>query len=614
MSYNSLFGLGSHLEDAALEGWWQLQETTGTTATDASANARDGVINGMGANPTTTTGPTGYLPSAYDLDGTDDHIEMPDLSVWSGHDASCSQTIALWFNSDAAQTSWLAGIDDEYGLKIHDDSGNYLRYDMFGDNSGNPGQPSIPTSTWKHVVLSWEAGTGGDIYLDGSAYHSYSSADQSADGANRFWLGDRSLAAGSSPFNGGLAGASYFSRDLASSEASELHSGPEPLNTVAPTISGNAAQGSTLTCSTGTWDSQGNGSLTYAYQWTRDGSDISGATSSTYTTQVADVGTAIGCKVLASNDGGSDPAEETASSNTITVAAVSTNSNFSPRLMVLAQQGAFTLDTSAISFSPHSASHNHASDSPALAWSGSLVPDESLHAHAADSTALAWAGSIAPEASSHSHLASSPTLTVLGTLSPNSATHSHLSDSPTLAWSGSLSPDAATHDHQATQPNLTPLIIGVNPDASLHSLTSSEPTLTWSGSLLPNPAAHAHTAASPDVTGVAPQVTPDAATHGHLAAQPVLVYVPSLSPAPSTHALSSSQPSLAWSGTLSPDDALHLLPTDQAVVAIQSDGLLCHDSLHDHTAGSPTLSIRIFGARLHRLRAEIPGIRKVHLN
>jgi hypothetical protein len=85
-----------------------------------------------------------------------------------------------------------------------------------------------------------------------------------------------------------------------------------PVNSVAPTVSGSSVSGSTLTATTGTWTN----SPTYGYQWTRAGANIVGATSSTYLTQAADVGHAIGCTVTATN--GTASASQ-ASSNTITV-------------------------------------------------------------------------------------------------------------------------------------------------------------------------------------------------------------------------------------------------------------------------------------------------------
>ncbi len=88
--------------------------------------------------------------------------------------------------------------------------------------------------------------------------------------------------------------------------------GVAPFNTVAPIITGTAQEGQTVTCSTGTWT--GTPTITYAYQWKRNGSSIIGANTSSYLLSVFDVGQSITCTVTATNSGGSS----SATSNTIT--------------------------------------------------------------------------------------------------------------------------------------------------------------------------------------------------------------------------------------------------------------------------------------------------------
>ena len=77
---------------------------------------------------------------------------------------------------------------------------------------------------------------------------------------------------------------------------------PGPKNTVRPEVTGTAEEGETLTCSEGTW--VGTGTITFAYQWFRGGTAISGETSATYVVTLADRGFLLTCKVTATDDDG----------------------------------------------------------------------------------------------------------------------------------------------------------------------------------------------------------------------------------------------------------------------------------------------------------------------
>ena len=81
-----------------------------------------------------------------------------------------------------------------------------------------------------------------------------------------------------------------------------------PANAAAPTISGTAQQGQTLTASNGSWS--GTSPLSYRYQWRRCDtagntcSNISGATNQSYLLAAADVGTTTRVVVTATNTAG----------------------------------------------------------------------------------------------------------------------------------------------------------------------------------------------------------------------------------------------------------------------------------------------------------------------
>jgi len=83
-----------------------------------------------------------------------------------------------------------------------------------------------------------------------------------------------------------------------------------PANTVLPAITGSANVGSILSASSGTWT--GTATITYAYQWQRSGSNISGATTNSYTLVTGDLGANITVVVTATNVAGSASATSAA--------------------------------------------------------------------------------------------------------------------------------------------------------------------------------------------------------------------------------------------------------------------------------------------------------------
>jgi hypothetical protein len=77
-------------------------------------------------------------------------------------------------------------------------------------------------------------------------------------------------------------------------------------NLVAPTISGTAAVGSTLTATRGTW--YPTALVEFRYQWLRGGSPVEGATQQSYVVREADSGFPISVQVIAVNQGATESA------------------------------------------------------------------------------------------------------------------------------------------------------------------------------------------------------------------------------------------------------------------------------------------------------------------
>ena len=326
-SYNELFGLGTHSEDAALEGWWKLQETTGTIAVDSSTSGNDGTINGMGSNPTTSTGPKGvgsYLASSFDFDGSNDFVDLnTNLNIGSPN------TFVLWCNFDDLDSI-------QHVIGVENGTTNGFFYRLRGDAAGDPmqityrgvgvvdGTTSPTATTWQQLAVTVTSGYTATHYIDGVSSGSGDLTGEFNPGTIDMYLGARNDdGVAELLLDAKLADFAVFSRDLTVAELGEHQDGPEPLNTVAPAVTGTEEVGETLTSTGGTWDSQGNGTVVSSYQWTRSTSaagageaDISGATSSTYVLVASDSGKYIRCRVRGTNTGGFDSAEDTNSNMT----------------------------------------------------------------------------------------------------------------------------------------------------------------------------------------------------------------------------------------------------------------------------------------------------------
>ena len=128
---------------------------------------------------------------------------------------------------------------------------------------------------------------------------------------------------------------------ICTSDSRMLSGGPElvvpgpPSNSVAtgaPTISGTAQVGETLTANTsGISDADGLASASFSYQWLADDADISGATGNTYSVSDRDVGKTINVRVSFTDDAGNDEALTSAATAAVTAPETETQVPGAPR-------------------------------------------------------------------------------------------------------------------------------------------------------------------------------------------------------------------------------------------------------------------------------------------
>jgi hypothetical protein len=101
--------------------------------------------------------------------------------------------------------------------------------------------------------------------------------------------------------NRGKAG-NLVNSDMADAITASLGLIEPPVVVTAPHATGTATVGSVLSCTQGTWS---YAPTHYAYQWLRNGGNITGATAATYTLAAADSSNSISCRVTATNPAGS---------------------------------------------------------------------------------------------------------------------------------------------------------------------------------------------------------------------------------------------------------------------------------------------------------------------
>ncbi|MDQ3156850.1 MAG: carboxypeptidase regulatory-like domain-containing protein [Actinomycetota bacterium] len=93
--------------------------------------------------------------------------------------------------------------------------------------------------------------------------------------------------------------AGYTSLSTTSAETAVVAQ-PDVANTVAPTVSGTAQVGKTLTANNGTWSPTG---VTFTYEWSADGTPIAGAGAKTYVLVAGDLGKKLSVTVTGAKAG-----------------------------------------------------------------------------------------------------------------------------------------------------------------------------------------------------------------------------------------------------------------------------------------------------------------------
>ena len=272
--------------DSGIIGYWRLNETSGSTAhSEINSPADDATVTGT----FDFEAPGPYAGAAYclNLGTTNGYLQLPSKTV------SDVFSLSWWSQYEAYPPGMHIAVSLAGGIGS---AGNLIysagTYSVFNVSTAT----AFEDTSWHHFVLTKNGGTV-KIYVDGADVTGTVGTVPtvntiSPEPSNCFKFSEFAV----------------YNRELSSTDVSNLYqsasiptaapSSDTSWFAPAPKIVGTGNSGRQVHCTTGQWL---NAPTKYAYQWKRNGTAITGATSAEYVVQALDVGTNLTCTVTASN-------------------------------------------------------------------------------------------------------------------------------------------------------------------------------------------------------------------------------------------------------------------------------------------------------------------------
>lgn len=193
---------------------------TGIEWIDHSGYRNNGVVTAATLSTFWAVDEDGY---AGNFDGTDDHVDLPNIPLAASSDFS----ISVWFNLDTVPGTFSTIVSIEESLFVRIDVNSSSEVEGYlNDGVANRfiGTTAIDTGTWYNAVFSRNGGTY-EFYLDGQSTGSGSHSDPSTSGTGITAIGARNNADSNDyEFDGLIDGVRIYDRALDPNEISLLAS------------------------------------------------------------------------------------------------------------------------------------------------------------------------------------------------------------------------------------------------------------------------------------------------------------------------------------------------------------------------------------------------------
>src|SRR5882672_2189475 len=306
---------------------YAFNEGSGTTTADASGNGNMGTLIG----PTWTT--AGRYGNALSSNGTNAYVEAANSNSLNPGTAA---TFSAWVNVLAANADissvinkWSQTIDDEYLFGL--DSSNHLTFawqttggNVWGRPSYNivSGNAQVPLGTWTYITVV-RNGPAISFYVNGNldaTFGAAADANPFRSGINTLRIGGQNRGAASRVLNGMIDEVRMYNQALTPAQIQGDMNALIGTPTFPPSITTQPVSQSVTVGQTASFSVAAAGAAPLSYQWQKNGANIVGATSASYTTSAT----------MISDSGSTFRAVVSNTAGTVTSAAATLTVNAAP--------------------------------------------------------------------------------------------------------------------------------------------------------------------------------------------------------------------------------------------------------------------------------------------
>src|SRR5467141_3514113 len=278
-------------KNALPEANYGFNEGNGNTTADASGNANVGTLSGPSW---TTAGRYGY---ALSFNGTNAYVEAANSNSLNPGTAA---TFSAWVNVLAANANissvinkWSQTSDDEYLFGL--DSSNRLTFawqttggNVWGRPSYNivSGNVQVPLGTWTYITVV-RNGPAISFYVNGNldaTFGAAADANPFRSGIDTVRIGGQNRGAASRVLNGVIDEVRMYNQALTPAQIQGDMNALIGTPIVLPSITTQPVSQSVTVGQTATFSVTATGTSPPRYQWRKNGTALSGATSASYTT------------------------------------------------------------------------------------------------------------------------------------------------------------------------------------------------------------------------------------------------------------------------------------------------------------------------------------------